>query len=439
MGTEEECKFDAPLLYLPGRNRGRPPLTDKVRRSVWRESGYRCAMPLCRCPGVEVHHIVPWREALFRFGEAHPQINLIALCPACHARADNGQISRQCLADIKAQLLGESVRPPDDQAAWLDFLSIDDESFLLHLREWHRSFVYKGSQAQFRDYLSQLRRHLRTTGKLNSVKGVGVLAALGGVLRRHGSRDFAAARRVLKAAETIAKHLKKTRCVNPLVGRIYYDLGYIAFLQNDYHTSLTYLEQGRASDRDTGQEIGLLITDSVKALVAFRQRGHLYSEQLKRNLAAFSDSSHPDAQRWVSNSRIHLAEVCLATDDPDEALEYLIDTSGDYDTLGLVAGRGKILHLLGAAHLQRNELDRGVQALSASLASYQQHGVSEGFADVCYTYGMALEEGERWVEALQVYRLGLSADPGMDNITGIARCRSRIQVLDRLQIGDGTS
>ena len=134
-------RFPLCRLLVPGKNRGRPHLTVMIARHIWQESRYRCA--ICRSPGVEIHHIVPWREALGKFGDPHPAMDLISLCPACHAKADEEDIARRELAEIKAKLSQRGTErridiPPD----WLENLSLDERGFLSHLRDWHRRFIY---------------------------------------------------------------------------------------------------------------------------------------------------------------------------------------------------------------------------------------------------------------------------------------------------------
>lgn len=422
----EECKFDTSLLYLPGKNRNRPRMSDKTKAAVWREWGYRCAIPLCHSPGVEIHHIVPWPEATFLFGEAHSTSNLIALCPGCHAKADNEEISRHYLKDLKASL------PKDQttiQPVWLDFLSFEDEHFLLHLKEWHRGFVYKGRLGQFRDYLTQLNDHLVRKQQVGSIKRIGILATLGGVLRRQGSKNFQMARRALQDAEALAKDVKKTQWVDPVIGRICYDLGYISFLYNDYDTAIYHFVRGLENDKRAKQFVGLWITSSVRELVWARKIGFFNSQQLKENHAIFSDMDHPDARRWVTNTCIHLAEFYLKNDKALHALEHLEKASNDYDDLGLITGRGKLLHLFGVAFLKLGDLEKATNALSASLRLYKSLGQRQEFADVCYDYGRSLEQCGLRSEAIAIYKQGLSADPNMDNQTGITRCKSKIEVI----------
>ena len=77
----------------------RPPIPAEIRRFVLVEAGHRCAIPTCRYPDVDVHHIIPWATCL-----SHDFENLITLCPNCHRRADAGGIDRKSLRLYKAQL-----------------------------------------------------------------------------------------------------------------------------------------------------------------------------------------------------------------------------------------------------------------------------------------------------------------------------------------------
>lgn len=78
---------------------GRPPIPTDTRRRVLVEAGHRCAIPTCRHIEVDVHHIVPWSSC-----REHKYENLIALCPNCHRRADQGNIDRKSLRLYKANL-----------------------------------------------------------------------------------------------------------------------------------------------------------------------------------------------------------------------------------------------------------------------------------------------------------------------------------------------
>jgi HNH endonuclease len=110
---------------------GRPPVPADVRRRVLVEAGHRCAIPTCRHIQVEVHHIVPWTQC-----QAHEYDNLIALCPNCHRRADDGEIDRKSLRLYKTNLrfahdkysqleidvlIELYTSPPDVGKPWLGF------------------------------------------------------------------------------------------------------------------------------------------------------------------------------------------------------------------------------------------------------------------------------------------------------------------------------
>jgi len=77
----------------------RPAVPTELRRRVLVEAGHRCAIPTCRHIQVDVHHIVPYESC-----NEHKYENLIALCPNCHRRADNGEIDKKALRMYKANL-----------------------------------------------------------------------------------------------------------------------------------------------------------------------------------------------------------------------------------------------------------------------------------------------------------------------------------------------
>jgi len=75
----------------------RPKVPADIKRRVLLEAGHRCAV--CRHIDVDIHHIVPWEQCT-----EHRYENLIALCPNCHRRADQGEIDRKSLRAYKANL-----------------------------------------------------------------------------------------------------------------------------------------------------------------------------------------------------------------------------------------------------------------------------------------------------------------------------------------------
>ena len=77
----------------------RPAIPAKIKRMVLVEAGHRCAIPQCRHLDVDIHHIDPWESC-----QTHEYENLIAICPNCHRRAENGDIDRKSLRLYKANL-----------------------------------------------------------------------------------------------------------------------------------------------------------------------------------------------------------------------------------------------------------------------------------------------------------------------------------------------
>ncbi|MFN6546046.1 HNH endonuclease [Mycolicibacterium nivoides] len=77
----------------------RPAIPAAIKRAVLIEAGHRCAIPTCRQTPVEIAHIEPWSAV-----KTHAVENLIALCPTCHTRYDNGDIDRISMHQYKANL-----------------------------------------------------------------------------------------------------------------------------------------------------------------------------------------------------------------------------------------------------------------------------------------------------------------------------------------------
>ena len=77
----------------------RPAIPTELRRRILFEAGHRCAIHTCRHIDVDIHHIEPWSRC-----QEHRFENLIALCPNCHRRAEDGKIDRKSLRLYKARL-----------------------------------------------------------------------------------------------------------------------------------------------------------------------------------------------------------------------------------------------------------------------------------------------------------------------------------------------
>ncbi|WP_288926980.1 HNH endonuclease signature motif containing protein [uncultured Maritimibacter sp.] len=78
----------------------RPSVPINIKRRLYEESGYRCAIPTCRATSaLEMEHIEPWAEA-----PKHEFENMIVLCANCHARVTKGEISKSAVRNYKRNL-----------------------------------------------------------------------------------------------------------------------------------------------------------------------------------------------------------------------------------------------------------------------------------------------------------------------------------------------
>src|SRR5712675_1180017 len=75
------------------RPRERKDLPARTRLFLLTESGYRCAVPICRnILALDMHHI--WEVSA---GGSDDPANLIALCPTCHALYHRGTIKAESI------------------------------------------------------------------------------------------------------------------------------------------------------------------------------------------------------------------------------------------------------------------------------------------------------------------------------------------------------
>lgn len=78
----------------------RPAVPTALKRSLYEESGYRCAIPTCRgTSALEMAHIEPWSSV-----RTHTFENMIVLCAVDHTRFDRGEIPRQSVQAFKDNL-----------------------------------------------------------------------------------------------------------------------------------------------------------------------------------------------------------------------------------------------------------------------------------------------------------------------------------------------
>ena len=116
----------------------RPAIPRQLKRDVLVEAGHRCAIPTCRHPTVEVAHIRPWEKV-----KAHTFDNLIALCPTCHARYDNGGIDRRAMLQYKANLSVLSGRYGEVERRVLHHFAANPKSDSIYLpKGWDILLMY---------------------------------------------------------------------------------------------------------------------------------------------------------------------------------------------------------------------------------------------------------------------------------------------------------
>lgn len=106
----------------------RPAIPRPLVRQVKLEAGHRCAIPTCRMATIEIAHIEPWSKV-----QEHKFENLIALCPNCHTRFDNGEIDRKSMLQYKANLAAINDRYSDLEKRILTIFAREPKSNMIQL------------------------------------------------------------------------------------------------------------------------------------------------------------------------------------------------------------------------------------------------------------------------------------------------------------------
>jgi hypothetical protein len=81
---------------------GREPIPDELKRALFIEAGYRCAISTCRAVApLTIEHIEEWAKV-----KEHKFANMIVLCANCHGLKGNRppKLDRKALRQIKANL-----------------------------------------------------------------------------------------------------------------------------------------------------------------------------------------------------------------------------------------------------------------------------------------------------------------------------------------------
>lgn len=96
----------------------RPKIPADTKRKVLNEAGHQCAVDGKR--PVHIAHIEPFNKS-----REHNAENLIALCPNCHAYADEGKLSKKTLISYKKTPYIKRVKYPIDPTLKIKLI-IDD-------------------------------------------------------------------------------------------------------------------------------------------------------------------------------------------------------------------------------------------------------------------------------------------------------------------------
>lgn len=94
----------------------RPAVPAALKRELFEESGYRCAIPTCKgTSALEMAHIAPWSDV-----KSHAFENMIVLCAVDHTRYDRGEIPRKSILAFKNNLALLNGRYSDAERRILD-------------------------------------------------------------------------------------------------------------------------------------------------------------------------------------------------------------------------------------------------------------------------------------------------------------------------------
>ncbi|WP_433953592.1 HNH endonuclease [Curtobacterium flaccumfaciens] len=87
------------MTFMNGDDR-RPAVPTALKRRLFEEAGYRCAIPTCKgTAALEMAHIEPWSKV-----RQHDFENMIVLCAVDHTRFDRGEIPVQSIRAFKSNL-----------------------------------------------------------------------------------------------------------------------------------------------------------------------------------------------------------------------------------------------------------------------------------------------------------------------------------------------
>jgi len=121
----------------------RKSVSEKLRRELKQEAGWRCAVPTCRyaCDPV-LAHIIPVKDE-----GKNEFLNMIALCPNCHSRFDSKRepdFNRDAMINIKNNLMVLNGRYSGFEIRLMEWFCENPEETYRHYRhEFEVSYLVK--------------------------------------------------------------------------------------------------------------------------------------------------------------------------------------------------------------------------------------------------------------------------------------------------------
>jgi hypothetical protein len=103
---------------------GRLAVPAALKRKLFEEAGYRCAIPTCRgTEALEMAHVTPWSQ-----DQQHLFSNMIVLCSVDHYRFDQGKIPRASIEVFKQNMALTNGRYGDVERRILDmFVQVEED------------------------------------------------------------------------------------------------------------------------------------------------------------------------------------------------------------------------------------------------------------------------------------------------------------------------
>jgi hypothetical protein len=371
--TADEVKRLSGLLWR-AKTRQRPGLLDALPDEIYAEFDNRCALCSTLSSKLEIHHIVPWREALLLADGDHGQRhNLILLCIGHHRLADDEQIPRDALFSRPTGGIA-SVRTPFDQVRNASEFELGI-ALGLH-RQLQRALEADG------------RRAASTHSRAQSL----FLAAC--AARRVGSKGI---RRSWALLDEAQRQLTDNRLDHETRAGIAYERGKIAVLCNEFRVAAHFFGQCEAT---TSNELMFKRARHSRMWAPLREEheGAGAPEVSLRTECGIAHFEHYRQHltgsivgvKWYVYNLLDCGEQFALTGDWKTSLEYLADAQEWIDRLGIRALRAQLYRNVALACQARGDHWRAALAASASLELHHVMKIQEHKAATLLVYVQAL-------------------------------------------------